>query len=361
MNKSNPPKRKRRWYRFSLRTLLLFVLVVGVGLGWLGSKLQPLRNERRAAAEIEKLGGRVTRGLVNRGLVLTRVQLEGPTDRWVRSVFGFPSAFVNDVELKGTEAADRDLACLKDLPNLEFLTLDGTKITNDGLAHLAGLDNLLVLTLNNTQVGDAGMVHLRKLANLRILDLGRTRVTDAGIVQIEGLDELRQVNVAATKVTDRALNELQAALPQAENLVSLKAETEIRMAVAEIERLGGAFFAVDLRARVGGPVERPVRVNTLSLETARDIDAVLREAEKLTKLECLDLRGTPVTDAGLERVKGLTSLRALDLAHTQVTDAALAHLTGLTSLRGLDLRHTQVTEEGVKKFQEAVPNCKIQH
>jgi len=37
------------------------------------------------------------------------------------------------------------------------------------------------------------------------------------------------------------------------------------------------------------------------------------------------------------------------------------HLSGLTNLQRLELIDTQVTEEGVKKFQEALPNCKIEH
>jgi len=37
MNDSDPPKPKRRWYRFSLRTLLLFLLVAGIGFGWVCS------------------------------------------------------------------------------------------------------------------------------------------------------------------------------------------------------------------------------------------------------------------------------------------------------------------------------------
>ena len=40
--------------------------------------------------------------------------------------------------------------------------------------------------------------------------------------------------------------------------------------------------------------------------------------------------------------------------------AGLEHLKGLTNLRTLDLRETWVTNEGVKKLQGALPNCKIQ-
>ena len=34
------PKRRRRWYQFSLRSLMLFMVVCAVGFGWLGRKLE---------------------------------------------------------------------------------------------------------------------------------------------------------------------------------------------------------------------------------------------------------------------------------------------------------------------------------
>jgi len=87
----------------------------------------------------------------------------------------------------------------------------------------------------------------------------------------------------------------------------------------------------------------------------------------LTSLRILDLGGTQVTDAGLEHLEGLTNLEVLGLAGTRVTDAGLERLKGMTSLRRLELHrvknapYMQVTDEGVKKLQEALPDCKIGH
>ena len=59
--------------------------------------------------------------------------------------------------------------------------------------------------------------------------------------------------------------------------------------------------------------------------------------------------------------EGLTSLEYLLLRGTEVTDAGLEHLAGLANLVILDLADTQVTPEGVKKLQEALPECNIAH
>jgi len=49
------PLPKRRWYQFSLRTLLAAMLVASCGLGWLGNELRIARNRERAIAECDRV------------------------------------------------------------------------------------------------------------------------------------------------------------------------------------------------------------------------------------------------------------------------------------------------------------------
>src|ERR1700674_3567123 len=51
------PKPRRRWFQFSLRTLMLLMVVISVGLGFMGRKLQRVREQRQTVAAIQKLGG----------------------------------------------------------------------------------------------------------------------------------------------------------------------------------------------------------------------------------------------------------------------------------------------------------------
>jgi hypothetical protein len=53
-SKAEPPKRKRRWYQFSLRTLFLVVTAVGVWLGW---EAHVVRERKAALEEIQRAGG----------------------------------------------------------------------------------------------------------------------------------------------------------------------------------------------------------------------------------------------------------------------------------------------------------------
>ena len=47
--KAEPPKRKRRWYQFSLRSLMIFTLIVAIPCAWLGRKIERKGQEREAA------------------------------------------------------------------------------------------------------------------------------------------------------------------------------------------------------------------------------------------------------------------------------------------------------------------------
>ncbi len=70
---------------------------------------------------------------------------------------------------------------------------------------------------------------------------------------------------------------------------------------------------------------------------------------------------TCIRDGDLAVLTLLVTLEGLGIHCTDVSDAGLTHLQGLTRLKHLDLTDTQVTPEGVKKLQEALPNCEIEY
>jgi hypothetical protein len=50
------PKRRRRFLQFSVRTLLVFVLLVSIGMSWFAVKMQKARRQREAVEAIVKAG-----------------------------------------------------------------------------------------------------------------------------------------------------------------------------------------------------------------------------------------------------------------------------------------------------------------
>jgi hypothetical protein len=188
--KAEPPKRKRRWFQFSLRTVMIFTALVAVVCGWLGSKIERKREERDAVKAIEALGGVVIYDFqwVDYEFVS---DAPPPGPAWLRSLLG--DEFFGAV----------DFVALRSRP----------EAIDDSLESFKGLAQLRTLLLSETGVSDAGLAHLRGLTHLRRLSLNRTNVTDAGIVNLYGLAELESLELAHTKVTDAGVKDLQKALP----------------------------------------------------------------------------------------------------------------------------------------------------
>ena len=57
--KAEPPKRKRRWFQFSLRTLMIVVSLLAVPLGYVGWQAKIVRERRCALSAITESGGHI--------------------------------------------------------------------------------------------------------------------------------------------------------------------------------------------------------------------------------------------------------------------------------------------------------------
>ena len=150
----------------SLRRCLIALFLVGfMGCGGepktpkqAAESNPPDQKEKEAIAAIEELGG--------------TVESLGPGA-------GINVSFTNETP---TDAA---LVHLKQLTNLEWLSLGNTNVTDAGLVHVEGLTNLTNVYLYDTEVTDAGLVHLKGLTNLKMLDLGGSNVTDEGVNELQ--------------------------------------------------------------------------------------------------------------------------------------------------------------------------------
>jgi hypothetical protein len=225
----------RRFLRFSVRGLIVLVLVIGVVLGWI---VRSAHIQRNAVAAITKAGGYVkydwewqSLSPIPNGKPMYPRWL---VDRLGVDYFGNVSYVHFDhnpqtgdaelADLKGlnrleqlylcdTNITDAGLAHVSGLTPLQFLNLRRTKLGDLGLGHLERLTRLRSLLLGGTRVTDVGLVHLKELTSLEVLDLDLTHITDAGLVHLKGLTKLRELNLIHTDVTDAGVKELQQALP----------------------------------------------------------------------------------------------------------------------------------------------------
>jgi hypothetical protein len=112
--------------------LLLVAVFLSVG-SWLGCGAGVTEEQKAAMARISELGGRVN---FKRG--------------------GY------EVDLQKTPVEDKDLAHLKQIPNLKNVDLQGTRIGDAGLEHLRGIDTLELIYLQRTVITREGLENLKK-------------------------------------------------------------------------------------------------------------------------------------------------------------------------------------------------------
>ncbi len=164
--KAAAPKRKRRWYQFSLRSLMIFTTIVAVGFGWIVKK----RHEQALVAGIREHGG--------------GVEYYSSCPTWLRWLLGSNS--FNDIQYAWlTRADDATLRSLAELTRLRGLHLFGDGVTDAGLTNLKGLAQLQWLYLDHTLVTDAGLVNLKGLTQLQCLRLESDLVTDTGFANLK--------------------------------------------------------------------------------------------------------------------------------------------------------------------------------
>ena len=380
----------RRWFQFSLRTLLLAVTAVCLVLGFVSKPIVEARREQPVIDALRGVGADVGTqtarfpGAFAVRLVLGEwvcrradyVVLTGRPigDEDLRHVASL--RHVRSLYLGQTGLGDAGLAHLRELDELWGLDLGQTEVTDAGLKNLSGLDSLLWLNLAETGIGDAGLAHLRDLDELSQLDLRGTQVTDAGLEHLTALDKLVSISTFGTRVTYEGLERLEAKLPLARfreqraiyEIGAIGGQLDTRSAFVEHET-ETAFYETACQAYLDGtrmsgdalPHVRYLpsleRAELLSVELGEEGLAPLAE---LPALESLELWMTEVDEDDLRCLGQVKSLRKLSFHHNEMTDQGLEHLEDLNRLETLEFHQTRVTEDAVKLLRQALPDCDVQ-
>ena len=301
MSTSNSSSTKRRWFRFSLRTLLIGTAVLGAILGLISNELIRVRRHREAVRTVRRLGGMYAYYCDG------QCQPRGPW--WLAIVCDDLYA---DEEVvcfcsKGNEGLrDEDLRVLTEFPRLRVVEICASGITDDGLVHLENVRGLRRLVLHETQVTGAGLRRLRKTP-IEQLVLGQSAVSDETLECLDSFKRLKKLALYNTSVTD-----------------------------AGLQKLG--------RAR---------DLEQLFLEKMAISDEGMRHVADLEGLKVLDLRDLLVGDEGIDKISRLARLESVELERLQITDRVFGRLARLPSLRQLSVESTTMTIQGLRDLQES--------
>ena len=161
-----------RRFQFSIRSLLLLVIVVAVPCSWLAVEMKKVRKETDVVEAIVGSGGDV---LYEYQTVLYEDSVhksgspvigEPPSFSWLRNLLG-QNWFHNVTTV--FIYSDNGLECLKELPQLEKAYAVGSQVTDRGLQKVETSGRLRKLYLSDSKVTAEGVAKLQQaLPNCKI-------------------------------------------------------------------------------------------------------------------------------------------------------------------------------------------------
>ena len=291
----------RGLFRFRLRTLMLAVLVIGVGMGLYVNRV---RRQQAAVAAIRQAGGNVYYDYQQTDGYLD-VARESRVPDWLRKKLGndwFHSVvnvnviYRNDAKGTSKTAPSNDdfLDALAQLPRLEALVMLHGTASDEGLEKISRVRHLKELVLMDAiHVTDRGVAYLPALEDLESLTLSESQITDDSLRALGQLPRLKQLMIQGNQLTNEGLKH-----------------------VGQLRGLEGLWVC-----RLDGK------------------------------------RNLSITDEGLVHLRGLDRLQQLGLQGTGVTDAGMDHLAVLKELKDVFVGGTDVRDAG--RLQSAVPDCVI--
>src|SRR5436190_2347454 len=199
-SRDQPIAKRRRWWQFTLRSLLVLTLLLSLPLAWVRNEMAHKRREEVLADAIHRAGGTAVQSAVNRLNIPDRLVVPWETadpfggDSWTQAYR------ITRVELdRGNAAEFRSLlARLKQLPYLRELDLSYTQVRDADLREVGQLAKLTDLNLAGAHVGDEGIEHVLRLPELRKLALDYTNITDDGLKRLARLSGLQELSLTGT-------------------------------------------------------------------------------------------------------------------------------------------------------------------
>jgi hypothetical protein len=349
-----PQARRRRWFQFSLRSLMVLVALAAGALLALRIFVEPYRLQDQAAADLEEMGATYT---------------TQPGPAWITRFRGKDVQVVVSVDLSACDRPDEYLPLVRRLFGLETLVVGDARFTDEHLRGLAGMKALRALVLDSTRVSPAAAASLAQ-ARPGLVVFQTQRRALAAMRKLDALVETEPVDVPAV------IRPLLADEPEATGFRRLPPWTTEHGVAVVLDCRGAKLGDAELDLIATMPTlrwlrlaETPISGDRLKLLSDFDDlvwldlsgtqidDEALPYLRQLDRLETLWLHRTGVSDAGLPHLAALPRLKHLDLRRTRVSDAGLAALAEMKQLESLYVHWTAVTERGLADLQQCLPGA----
>ena len=178
-------------FQFSMRSFLVSIAVVSIGIGWLEYNV---RKQHYSIEQIQSFGGRVR-------FDYERISPNDPDD-------GYRPSDQVPWPLWLGESHGRYL-----FAKVEAIYLDDCDSGDEALRHASNFPSLLVLSAGSSNVTDRGVKSIRSLKKLDALAIVHCRLTDKAIDDLACLKSLKTLALFGNDITIDGEATLRKALP----------------------------------------------------------------------------------------------------------------------------------------------------
>jgi Leucine-rich repeat (LRR) protein len=188
------------------------------------------------------------------------------------------------LHFQNSQITGAGLIHLKDMPDLEYVSINRCPLTDAGVAHLIGaLPKLNDLNISYTPISDVGLSHVgRGMPKLAVLNIASTSITDAGLIHLRSLAELKQLNLVQNgSIGDAGM----AAVAQIPNLERLYLD-------------GTPVGDAGVEALVNHPT-----LQVLSLRNTRITDRAMAALARLKNLKQIWVTGSKVSEPAAQALR----------------------------------------------------------
>ena len=238
ISQATRPVKRRRWYQFSLRALIVSTVLLSVLLGIFTARLQRARRQAAAVELIRKSGGSVFYDY-------DRKAEQSPLPRWLIDAFG--EDFFHDVTsvnlvfrvpdrktryaaydalarlpqvdtlaiLDGAKEGPHRFDVLRRLRRLEYLEIESPSFRGTDLQAIEGLPRLAHVWVP-ASLGEEGIRSVATLPELWCLELGDGHIDDQTFMKLTELTRLEFLGIRGADVSDGAIRKFMRHRPDVE-------------------------------------------------------------------------------------------------------------------------------------------------
>ncbi len=163
--------------------------------------------ESSAIALVTKLGGIASVDPKLDEIARIQVKFEKATDPILRQLA--KTIVVGAIVITdATPCTEVGFAALKELPDLQILTMVKCQLTDKEVAAIGSIRALNELFLGESKLNDVSFVGLKKLVNLKKLDVMDAAITDKSAPVLVAMKKLEELNLSGTKFGDPGVEQL---------------------------------------------------------------------------------------------------------------------------------------------------------